>query len=51
MKKILLFIALLSTCGVFAAQNTRYLTYIDQWKKMAVEQQQNYGIPAARFLC
>lgn len=46
MKKILLFIALLSTCGVFAAQNPRYLTYIDQWKKMAIEQQQNYGIPA-----
>ena len=46
MKKILFFIALLSTCGVFAAQNTRYLTYIDQWKKLAVEQQQNYGIPA-----
>lgn len=46
MKKTLLFIALLSTCGVFAAQNTRYQTYIDQWKKMAVEQQQNYGIPA-----
>lgn len=46
MKKTLLFIALLSTCGVFAAQNSKYLTYIDQWKKMAVEQQQNYGIPA-----
>lgn len=46
MKKILLFIALLSTCGVFAAQNSKYLTYIDQWKKMAIEQQQNYGIPA-----
>lgn len=46
MKKTLLFIALLSTCGVFAAQNTRYQTYIDQWKKLAVEQQQNYGIPA-----
>lgn len=46
MKKILLFVALLSTCGVFAAQNPKYLTYIDQWKNMAIEQQQNYGIPA-----
>ncbi len=46
MKKIALFIAILSAGTLFAAQNAKYLTYIAQWKNVALEQQQDYGIPA-----
>ncbi len=49
MKKSVL-LALALTCGLFAqAQllNPSYLRYINQWKGVAVQQQQEYGIPAS----
>lgn len=46
MKKITLFLALVASCSLFAAQNAKYLQYIDEWKQVAIEQQKLYGIPA-----
>ena len=28
-------------------QNEAYLAYIEQWKETAIQQQQDYGVPAA----
>ena len=47
MKKIVLFLALIASCTLFAGQNAKYLQYIDEWKQVAVEQQNLYGIPAS----
>lgn len=47
MKKNVLFLALLSSCALFSAPNAKYLSYIDQWKQTALEQQKHYGIPAS----
>ena len=46
MKKITLFLALVASCSLFAAQNAKYLKYIEEWKQVALEQQSLYGIPA-----
>lgn len=47
MRKTALFLALLSSCTLFSAPNAKYLSYIDQWKQTALEQQKQYGIPAS----
>ncbi len=47
MKKSVLFCMVLSASALFAGQNAKYLSYIDQWKQTAIEQQQDYGIPAS----
>ena len=49
MKKNIILIAALSVAMTLAAQkqNPRYLTYIEQWKSTAVENQKDYGIPAS----
>ena len=49
MRKFFLFVCALM-CGLYAeAQllNPSYLRYIEQWKGVAVQQQQEYGIPAS----
>ena len=46
MKKIVLFFVTLVPCTLFAAQNAKYLQYIEEWKQTALEQQSEYGIPA-----
>ena len=47
MKKTALFFALLSSCALFSAPNAKYLSYIEQWKQTALEQQKHYSIPAS----
>ncbi|MCQ2324737.1 MAG: glucosaminidase domain-containing protein [Paludibacteraceae bacterium] len=47
MKKTVLFFALLSSCALFSAPNAKSLSYINQWKQTALEQQKHYGIPAS----
>ena len=49
MNRKIILIAALSVTMTLAAQkqNPRYLTYIEQWKSTAVENQKDYGIPAS----
>jgi len=49
MKKHLIFFAgLLVAAGMTAQQkNASYLAYIDAWKRVAVQQQEEYGVPAS----
>ncbi len=49
MKKTLLFFAAMSISISLAAQNQNetYLAYIEQWKDMAIQEQIDYGVPAA----
>ncbi len=49
MKKYLLFGIVTGLCGTLFAQqaNPVYLDYINQWKSTAVQQQEDYGIPAS----
>ena len=48
MKKTVIIFALLLSVSVFAQkQNADYLSYIEQWKGVAVQNQQDYGIPAS----
>lgn len=49
MKKTILFMMAAGASMTLAAQkvNTSYLAYIDQWKSVVIEQQKDYGIPAA----
>ena len=48
MKKITILLALLLTMSAAAQkQNATYLTYIEQWKSTALQNQADYGIPAS----
>ena len=49
MKKTVLWIALFGAVSMAVAQkqNPTYLQYIDQWKNIAIQNQQDYGIPAS----
>lgn len=48
MKKILLFAALCVSMTLAAQkQNEAYLAYIEEWKETAIQQQVDYGVPAA----
>lgn len=48
MKKMILFVALgLSMSLAAQVQNPVYLSYIEQWKETAVQNQADYGIPAS----
>ena len=44
---VLIACAVALACGVSAQQSAAYLSYIDQWKATAIQQQQEYGVPAA----
>ncbi len=49
MKKTILFFAAIGLSMGLAAQNQNatYLAYIEQWKDMAIQEQIDYGVPAA----
>jgi len=50
MKRNILFVLALGLCALAQAQeqpNPQYLEYIEQWKAAAMQQQQEYGIPAS----
>ena len=48
MKRIVFLSALCALAGgLFAAQNATYLDYIAQWKRVAMQHQQEYGVPAS----
>lgn len=50
MKRNILFVLALGVCALVQAQeqpNPQYLEYIEQWKAAAMQQQQEYGIPAS----
>ena len=48
MKKILLTAwAVLLVTACMAAPSEQYLRYIEEWKDVAVQQQEDYGIPAS----
>lgn len=49
MKKLSLLSLFVAVCAgaIAQKQNPAYLTYIDEWKEVAIQQQADYGIPAA----